>query len=144
MGVWIPGSLIGLRSTAALTESDIEKIRFCWEALGGDPGRLVIHSEAGSRTCYSDTDRKAHIGADIFPGKGVDPNTTMGWQAAVAHELCHLERHDAGRALKSGHLDEAITDLEAYRYTLLKKGMKEELAADALQRLYLLAKEEER
>ena len=141
MGVWIPGSLIGVRNRSPISDDEAEKIRDYWSALGGDPARLVINHQAESRTYFSDEDRKVHIGADVFPGHGADPNTIMSWQASLTHEYQHLQRHDAGRSLPPGHLDEAITDLEASQYNLLSRLMKNELVADALQRLYLLAKE---
>ncbi|MGC9329516.1 MAG: hypothetical protein ACP5I1_17915, partial [Candidatus Hinthialibacter sp.] len=112
-----------------------------WVEMGGDPGRIVIHREAGGRSYLDSVERVVHIGSDLNPGPGSDPNARMRWRAALAHELRHLQRLDEGRIIEPVHLDEAITDLEACSFPQLTPAIREELEADALQRLYCLLEE---
>lgn len=135
----IRGSRSGDRSRDPIPDEQEKKILAWWIELGGDPQRLVIHRQSGSR-CYLDEENGViHIGSDLNPGTGSDPNSAMRWRAALAHELRHLQRFESGLALSPGPLDEAITSLEACAYPPLTPAIREELAADALQRLYELA-----
>lgn len=133
----IPGILLSKRSYDSISEEQEKKILAWWIELGGDPRRIVIHKESGSRSYLDEVEGVVHIGGDINPGQGSDPNSNMRWRAALAHELRHLQRFESGLLLETGHLDEAITDLEACAFPQLTPAMRDELAADALQRLYL-------
>jgi hypothetical protein len=132
----IPGIPCGQRSYDSISEEQEKKILAWWIEMGGDPCRIRIHRESGSRCYLDDMEGIVHIGSDINPGRGSDPNSSMRWRAALAHELRHLQRFDCGRLLKPGHLDEAITDLECCAYPQITPAIRDELIADALQRLY--------
>jgi hypothetical protein len=66
----------------------------------------------------------------------------MCWQAVVAHELRHMQRQDEGVVLPHGHLDEAITSLEAATISTLSSEQQGELLEDALQRVCLWVRSE--
>lgn len=141
MRIPIPGIPCGKRSYDSITEEQEKKILAWWIELGGDPNRIRIHRESGSRCYLDEVEGIIHIGSDINPGHGSDPNSFMRWRAALAHELRHLQRFESGLLLETGHLDEAITDLEACAYPQITSAIRDELVADALQRLYGLVEE---
>ncbi len=141
MKIPIPGLLPAQRSRDPISKDQEKKIRDWWAALGGNPGSLVIDRIAGSRCYLDEAEGVIHVGSDINAGKGTSPNSNMRWRAALAHELRHLQRFESGIQLPSGPLDEAITNLEACAYPQLTPAIREELAADALQRLYQYVEE---
>jgi hypothetical protein len=54
------------------------------------------------------------FGPDIFPGtNALDPNSELSMKAAAAHELSHYHRWRDSTELVKGHLDEALTSLDA-------------------------------
>ena len=134
----IPGHLPGNRSCDPITDEQAEKIRAWWLELGGTPDRLVINRTEGSRCYLDEIDGVVHIGSDINSGPGTSPNASMRWRAVLVHELRHLQRWDNGCRLPPGPLDEAITDLEACAFPQITPAIRDELIADALQRLYSL------
>ncbi|HOJ59993.1 MAG TPA: hypothetical protein PK878_06870 [bacterium] len=136
MRVPIRGLFPGKRAYEPIPEEQAEKIKAWWHELGGDPERLVIDCSSGSRCRLDEAEGVIYVGADINPGEGTDPNSSMRWRAALAHELRHLQRFDTGCQEEPGPLDEALTDLEACAYPQLPPAIRDELAADALQRLY--------
>ncbi len=136
MRVPIRGALPGTRAYEPVPEEQIGKIEAWWRELGGDPARLVIDRSPGGRCRLDKAEGVIRVGSDINPGKGSDPNSAMRWRAALAHELRHLQRFDSGLQETPGPLDEAITDLEACAFPRLTPAIRDELAADALQRLY--------
>ncbi len=138
----IPGMLHGQRSYDPISKEQEKKIREWWIVLGGNPGKLVINRNPGTRSYLDELEGIIHIGSNINPGKGTSPNASMRWRAAVAHELRHLQRYENKKQVKkAGPLDEAITDLEACAYPQLTPAIREELTADALQRLYEVIEE---
>lgn len=141
MRVPIPGALSGNRAYEPIPEAQVAKIEAWWRELGGDPARLVIDRSPGSRCWLDEAAGVIHIGADINPGAGTDPNSSMRWRAVLAHELRHLQRFDTGCQEQPGPLDEALTDLEACALPQLTPALRDELAADALQRLYQYVEE---
>jgi hypothetical protein len=138
----IPDLPLGDRSRAAIRERQAEHIRWWWEVLGGDPSQVAVDRRAGSRTCFVPATRTVCFGSDVNPGTGASPNERMSWQAVVAHELRHLQRHEQGVALPRGHLDESLTSLEAATVSTLSAEQQQELLEDALQRVCLLVKSE--
>ena len=87
------------------------------------------------------------FGEDIFPGPNViDPNSSLGLKAAVAHELCHFYRHADLTEINDPaleHIDEALTSLDAVnRFSRdLNDHDIRQLVADAMHRLQLYARE---
>lgn len=133
--VSMPPAPLGFRSREAIEESQVEKIRGWWEALGGEPEQLEIDCSPRSKTVFDEAKGIVRVGADINPGPGLNPNTRLRWRAALAHEYTHLKRHQSGRAGKQGPLEEAITSLEACLHPEVTEAMCQELIAEALQRL---------
>ncbi|RJP30451.1 MAG: hypothetical protein C4527_09755 [Candidatus Omnitrophota bacterium] len=136
MRIPIYGLLRAQRSRDPISQEQEKKIRAWWNELGGLPERLVIDRASGSRCRLDEAEGIIHIGSDINPGPGTSPNASLRWRAALAHEYRHLQRFDSGNVLPPGPLDEAITDLEACAFPQLTPAIREELTADALQRLY--------
>ncbi|MBN2327680.1 MAG: hypothetical protein JXR73_11055 [Candidatus Omnitrophica bacterium] len=136
-----PGMMRGTRSFDPISKQQEKKILAWWVEMGGDPDRIVIHREAGGRSYLDAVEGVIHIGSDLNPVSGSDPNARMRWRAALAHELRHLQRCDEGRIIEPIHLDEAVADLEACAFPQLTPAIREELAADALQRLYCYLEE---
>src|SRR5918999_852662 len=70
-----------------------------------------------SRTRFNEDQNKVFLGADAFPGEGVDANSRMSTLACLAHELAHAERFQLGyrrpTELPDVLLDEAETSLRA-------------------------------
>ncbi len=113
-----PGMEGGPRSREPLTDRHVEEIERFWDMLGGDPQRTEADRAEGSRTAFSPATGKVRFGSDVYPGRGGSPNERLSMQAAVAHELRHLQRHDEGLTLVQPgleHIDEAVTSLEAAR-----------------------------
>ena len=141
MRIPIAGTLLGPRSREPITPEQAEKIHAWWKELGGPSHRLRIDPSPDSHTHFDDAEGIVQVGSDLNPGPGISPNSRLRWRAVLAHELRHLQRHDSGVAHPPGPLDEAITDLEACAYPEVTSAIREELMEDALQRLYLLARE---
>jgi hypothetical protein len=80
------------------------------------------------------------FGPDIFPGTGVlDPNSELSMKAAAAHELSHYHRWRDTTELPIGHLDEALTSLDAaLRYNRQLSAFEvQQLIRDAMKRISL-------
>lgn len=78
--------------------------------------------------------------SDIYPGTGVlDPNSELSMKAAAAHELSHYHRWRDTTELPVGHLDEALTSLDAaLRYSrALSSHEIQQLIRDAMKRISL-------
>ena len=79
------------------------------------------------------------LGADAFPGEGVDANSRMSALACPAHELAHAERFRLGYRrptdLPDVLLDEAETSLRAAFTSVLRRKDREDLVEDARDRL---------
>lgn len=131
----IPDLPLGDRSRTAIRERQAEHICWWWEVLGGRPDQVAVDRSAGSRTRFVPATETVCFGADVNPGVGPSPNERMSWQAVVAHELRHLQRHGEGVSLVPGHLDECLTSLEAAAISTLSGEQQQELLEDALQRV---------
>jgi hypothetical protein len=139
------------RRHAALTPEDMRRAEEIFRALYYEV-RIEFEPEAGRNTRFvvstdPTTGEKTGliiIGPDLFPGPNVaNPNSVLDAMAAAAHEITHLKRWEEGRALPKGHLDEAMTSLQAacsFR-SALSSNQIEQLVTDALQRLLLLSSE---
>jgi len=78
-----------------LTERQIVYCLDAWQALCADRPIDPDTSEAvrrSSKTRFSEEQNKVILGADAFPGGGVDANSRMSTLACLAHELAHAER----------------------------------------------------
>lgn len=80
------------------------------------------------------------FGPDIYPGTGaLDPNSELSMKAAAAHELSHYHRWRDTTELPVGHLDEALTSLDAaLRYNRQLSAYEvQQLIRDAMKRVSL-------
>ena len=130
------------RNQAGLTDTQIEYCLEVWAALRADGQVTLDISEASqnfSRTRFNETQNKVFLGADAFPGEGVDANSRMSTLACLAHELAHAERFQLGyrrpTELSDVLLDEAETSLRAAFTSILRKKNREDLVEDARDRL---------
>ena len=130
------------RNQAGLTDMQIEYCLEVWEILRGDIPIALDVSEARqnfSRTRFNEDQNKVFLGADAFPGDGVDANSRMSTLACLAPELAHAERFQLGYRrptdLPDVLLDEAETSLRAAFTSILRKKNREDLVEDARDRL---------
>ena len=130
------------RNQAGRTDQQIEYCVEVWTILRANQPTLLDISEAKqnfSRTRFNETQNKVFLGADVFPGDGVDANSRMSTLACLAHELAHTERFQLGyhrpTDLPDVLLDEAETSLRAAFTSLLRKKNREDLVEDARDRL---------
>ena len=79
------------------------------------------------------------LGADAYPGAGVDANSRMSVLACLVHELAHAERFAVGyrrpTSLPDVLLDEAETSLRAAFTSVISPTEREALVEDARDRL---------
>lgn len=130
------------RNRTGLTEQQITYCLEAWALLRADlPVELDV-SEATqnlSRTRFNEAQNTVFLGADAFPGEGVDANSRMSTLACLAHELAHAERFRLGYQrptdLPDVLLDEAETSIRAVFTSLLRKKNREDLVEDARDRL---------
>lgn len=130
------------RNQAGLTDTQIEYCLEVWAALRADGQIMLDISEAKqnfSRTRFNEVQNKVFLGADAFPGEGVDANSRMSTLACLAHELAHAERFQLGyrrpTELPDVLLDEAETSLRAAFTSILRRKNREDLVEDARDRL---------
>lgn len=130
------------RNQTGLTQEQIEYSHSCWQALGGSNICELVVSEAhehSSKTRFVPTQNIVYLGADAYPGKGVEANVRMSVLACLAHELSHAERHklELNRPfeLPDVLIDEAETSLHASFNLFLSKRDREDLIEDARDRL---------
>jgi len=119
-------TFMGLDRTVNVRYEDNENTAFhvAYDEFGNEYGEIVC-------------------GPDIYPGSSVvDPNSSLGLQAAAAHELTHYYRWKDKIQLPEGsleYLDEALTSLQAvHRYGKeLSEQDVRQLVSDAAQRVQL-------
>jgi hypothetical protein len=137
------------RRQDALSEAEMRKAESAFRALDYR-GRIEFESHSGGRTRFAvrrdDTNGEEYgliiIGPDIYPGQAVaNPNAVLDMTATAAHEITHFIRWQEGRELPEGHLDEAMTSLQAICIfkTVLSSMQIEQLVSDALERLVLFS-----
>lgn len=130
------------RNQAGLTDKQIEYCVEVWEVLRADRQIALDITEASqnfSRTRFNEDQNTVFLGADAFPGDGVDANSRMSTLACLAHELTHAERFQLGYRrptdLPDVLLDEAETSLRAAFTSILRKKNREDLVEDTRDRL---------
>src|SRR5712692_5701449 len=130
------------RNQTGLTEQQIEYCLEAWTVLSADQPVELDTTEAPrtfSRTRFAEEQNKVFLGADAFPGEGVDANSRMSTLACLAHELAHAERFQLGYRrptdLPDVLLDEAETSLRAAFTSILSPKDREDLVEDARDRL---------
>lgn len=86
------------RNQAGLTDTQIEYCLEVWEILRGDIpiANIPEARQHFSRTRFNEDQNKVFLGADAFPGDGVDANSRMSTLACLAHALAHVERFRLG------------------------------------------------
>jgi hypothetical protein len=130
------------RNQVGLTDEEIERCLLAWKILCGAKERELVIDEAhrhSSRTRFNETSGKVHLGADVKPGRGMEANSRMSVLACLAHELAHAERFEIGfqRPIEfpDSLIDEAETSLHASFMPVLSSTEREDLVADASDRL---------
>jgi hypothetical protein len=126
------------RNRTGLTERQIEYCVWLWATLGGRRMAALDTSEASrhsTRTRFDERRNTVLLGADVYPGVGVDANSRMTVPACLAHELAHAERFALGYRrptdLPDVLLDEAETDLRAAFRLVISPAEREALVEDA-------------
>lgn len=134
--------LTGGRNRTGLTERQIEYCIWLWGMLGGQRIVALDTSESSRRSTRTRFDERRNmvlLGADVYPGTGVDANSRMTVLACLAHELAHAERFALGYRrptdLPDVLLDEAETDLRAAFRLVISTAEREALVEDARDRL---------
>jgi len=130
------------RNQAGLTDKQIEYCLEVWAVLRADRQLALDISEASqnfSRTRFNEAQHTVFLGADAFPGEGVEANSRRSTLACLAPELAHAERFQLGYRrptdLPDVLLDEAETSLRAAFTSILRKKNREDLVEDARDRL---------
>jgi hypothetical protein len=131
------------RNQIGLTQRQIEFCLQAWELLceGASQRKLVISKAAqhGSCTYFSENDNVVYLGANVYPGEGIDANSRMSMLACLAHELAHAERFELEFRrpidLPDILIDEAETSLHASFMTRITAKDREDLIEDARDRL---------
>lgn len=114
-------SLLAGRRREPLEDDEVRKVSNIVRGL--DATVDAIHTP-GKATCFrvlrdvttGENYGQIAFGPDVYPGKGVDANSSLSMKAAIAHELCHYYRNADKRELQDDELieiDEAMTSLEA-------------------------------
>ena len=130
------------RNRHGLRAGQIEYCQEAWAVLCGDEPVALDTSEAGqngSRTRFNEDRNLVILGADAYPGEGVDANSRMSTLACLVHELAHVERYRAEYRrpvdLPDVLIDEAETSLRAAFTSVLSGKDREDLVEDARDRL---------
>jgi hypothetical protein len=130
------------RNQRGLTEKQIAYCAEVWAALCADQLIALETSEAiqyASRTRFNEVQNVVFLGADAWPGDGVDANARLSTLACLAHEFAHAERFQMGYRRPTGLpdvlLDEAETSLRASCTSLLGPKDREDLVEDARDRV---------
>lgn len=130
------------RNQSGLSKREIEYCLKAWEVLCGKKRRQLVTlaaSRHSSRTHFSESDGLIHLGADVKPGVGIEPNSRMSILACLAHELAHAERFELGFqrsvGLPDNLIDEAEASLHASFHPVLNAKDREDLIEDARDRL---------
>ena len=139
------------RRQTALSDVEMRKAESVFRVLNYT-GPIAFEPQAGGRTRFTlRTDEATGqeegliiIGPDLYPGQAVaNPNSVIDALPTAAHEITHYIRWEEGRELPQGHLDEAMTSLQAICIfkTALSSLQIEQLVSDALVRLLQFAAE---
>lgn len=130
------------RNRIGLTPAQIEYCRRAWSVLCGDRDFELDVSDApqgGTRTRFNEGRQLVFLGADAYPGDGLDANSRMSTLACLAHELAHFERFESGYdrpiELPDRLIDEAETCLRASFFPVLNRKDREDLVEDARDHL---------
>lgn len=130
------------RNQRGLTQPEIDRCLLAWEALCGSQPRELVVTEAirhSSRTRFVESEGKVYLGADVFPGIGLDANHRLSMIACLAHELAHAERFELNFkrpfTWPDNLRDEAETSLHASFHTELSARDQADLVEDAHERL---------
>jgi hypothetical protein len=134
--------LRGQRNREPLSQTQIDRCLISWAYIRGNADVELDVSEAGIRgsyTRYLEGENRVVLGADVYPGEGVHPNSRMSMLACLSHEFAHAERYVAGYhrplELPDVLIDEAETSLRAsFRLNLNWKD-REDLVEDASENL---------
>jgi len=131
----------GERNQQPLTAEEVQYCQTAWDFLCGE-AKLEFDvsraSVAGSKTTFNESRLKVFLGADAYPGVGIDSRSRLSVLACLATELAHWERFEKGfnRPTKSpgSLIDEAETSLHASFMSGLGPQDREDLVEDARDR----------
>ena len=132
------------RNLDPLTEQQVEYCRLAWNVLRDSTGILIELDVSraqtfGTTTGFSEASNVVFLGANAYPGYGVDANSRLSPLACLAHEITHARRFARGyrRPTELPHslLDEAETSIDASFVEVLSPKDQEDLVEDARDRL---------
>jgi hypothetical protein len=132
------------RNAQGLSREEIEHCKVAWEALLESEGinvKLDVSraSQAGTMTSFSEKVKRVYLGANAYPGIGIDANSRMSMLACLAHELAHARRFKMGYRrpidLPDVLLDESETSIAASFTRMLNPVQRRDLVEDARDRL---------
>ncbi len=130
------------RNSSGLTDKQIDSATNAWNLLCGEiqvPFDTIEASQPFSKTRFNETQYKVFLGADAFPGNGVNASSRLSLLACLAHELAHAERFLAGYRrpfeLPDLCIDEAETSLRACFTSVLNMKDREDLVEDSRDHL---------
>jgi len=130
--------MLDQRNQVGLTDYQIDRCKEIWELLGGDDACPLDTSEASqhsSRTRFAQERNVVYLGADVYPGTGLTPRSSMSLMACLAHELGHAARYRRGydRTVNMPDmlLDEAEASLDACFSPVLTSYDRRRLVEDA-------------
>lgn len=131
------------RNQSSLDEAQKAQVEQAFRGLGYQ-GKLEFREGPGTKSGFVPNNAGEPcivIGADIFPGKAMNPNAMMDMLSAAAHEISHHSRWtNSWEHREFEHLDEAVTSLQAACWSkqFLSPSQIESLVSDAIERLGLL------
>lgn len=130
------------RRVKGLDHHQIEYCEAAWEVLEGSKYFSLDTSTAhqhSSRTRFVEDRNIVVLGADAYPGTGIDARARMSVLACLAHELSHAIRYARGYSRPLGLpdvlLDEAETSLNASFILELGRTDRVDLVEDAADRI---------
>ena len=92
-----------------------------------------------TKTTFHETSNIVRLGANAYPGEGIDANSRLSYVACLAHELAHARRFSLGYRRPTTRLDilldEAETSIDASFIAVLSRRDRLDLVEDARDRL---------
>lgn len=140
------------RNIVGLTDDQIEQCKLTYQFLtvgrfkkNGKPLTIALDTknaaDHGSKTRFLEGKKIVELGADVFPGSGIDANSRLSYRACLAHEIAHIERFLLGYTRPfdgpDSNLDEAETSIHASFETVLGRQERFDLVEDAELRIQI-------
>ena len=134
--------MIDGRKKTGLTKAQIKRCQYIWGDIGGNAYCKLVTKNAtkhSSKTEYHPDSNVVVLGANAFPGQGIDANSRMSERACLAHELAHVQRAkmniDRTCKLPDCLIEKAEASADAKFISNLSKRDRDDLIEDARERL---------